>query len=365
LTTWGEIEELATTVNKIDMADRENKQAEKELKARRAREPQDKILQTILDAGLKIAPEDDEKTKEAKARKIEKTLGKYAKFQGSVASENLFGKPPDYWDINVRRFARMLDGGKDGINTLMLYTREAAAFNEKQRWINKRQARTNASLKANGINIQELYKQVDFSDMGVPYLNKLSVDDMLYIKYGAENLETRKALAYGNFLSAGEQRQWEDAAKGTNSAEAIRYQIEGERRLTAVLGRIDEFFKKPENAKFLQFAETIAADYREAGARLNEAMIRIYGRPMARVEKYVPMYRLSGTAQESEALRDLMAWEGITSYVGKGMTVTRLERFYLPCRLDKRKILHYFREQHCSGRECNESIRDRTAAAGS
>ena len=322
LTEWSifEAEELARVIDILTVEGKKELAAKKEAMRVLEEEYRGKILDALENTGIVINPDDSPEEKEKKKNERDRILKKYAEGKKNTFINNFF-------DGNLRRFTTAMDGGRKGVFTNLLYWAENDAFNQEQKQIAARRLKIDNVMKENNIKLDELYKKVEIKGLEGSDLyrmgGKLTVDDLLYIKRGYLNNDTRNAIMYGNLSNATERAQFSGSQEDIEAFSNISHG-----RMMLVMSHIKEFFNKPENKKYLALYNAIGDDYDNNGERLNKACIDMFNKPMWRVENYVPMNRReqSGDENENRIIEDLL---GITSagmkWVNRGFTEKRIK----------------------------------------
>ncbi|MDR1507813.1 MAG: hypothetical protein LBI67_11995 [Treponema sp.] len=328
-----EMAELAEVVDDLYNEGRQNKRAVEEAKIQQRNRYQNLMADALRLTRIQINDDDSEEEKAQKRVEISKILNRHNfgmagtaarearknAFLNRIANGNHFG-------TNVRRVARILDNGKDGIFTNLLYWQENDAFNKRERAIRDRTFRANKSMKALGIKLDELMQKVTVSNFWADgSALDLSIEELLGIKLASRDELSRRAVVYGNMLKEGERNRY----KINPDAKIEQWLADtAEGRFTKVEQVSDEFFSREENKKFLTLMEGIARDYDNSFARLNQTNINVFNQPVFKVEHYFPMYRLetSGDPNNNQIINDLIGLAGVsTQWTDRGMTQNRIE----------------------------------------
>lgn len=355
--TLEQMEELTGIVDKLYTEGREKLRAKREADRARADKLRKQIEKALKSSGIVIHDDDTPEEKERKQKLIddfkEKKLPKILATEGvkgtlseakrglvATANRVLHG----YDALNIRRIARMLDNGKEGVNTSLLYYREDECFNKKRRAIEAQQKAFDALIKEQGIELSDLYKTVDieFSNTvtGVddngkafetvleekPKKIKLTVDELLYAYAAKDNERSYAAVAGGNlfdeiirarFREAGQEDRFEKLAK---------------MRMEKVLDATKEILHDPEGGKKYQaLLSFIQRAYDEQGKRLNQTAIDVYNAPMWIEEHYVPLQRLEANGDVNEAT---LKNELLASVAGTGSAGSWIARGNMKSRID-------------------------------
>ena len=371
-------EELESYVKRIDdmyVRGRDKLAAKREAERRSAQEMRNKIKEAVQNTGIVINPDDSEEVKKRKTEKINKILGMAAEIKGTAADKtrrlSLFNKVlHGYFDANVRRVARILDNQKEGINTSLLYWEENNAYTTQERNKEKRVSKIEKAMQEAGISVEDLYKTVD---VDVSYRNavngeviggvkKFTVDELLFYYLADMDEQSRGAVRYGcmldmkdrekfiklneKFDAAEEERKAnlqtaiennDDIEIGKNSLKPDMDEIDGRQVKpgTAAYTRVcDVMFNNIIEAaqkldkKYFDFAKAIQDDYASNFERLSKICIDVFNQPLARVDNYVPLIRLSlsGDTNENRVKADLLAMTaeaGNQAGVDRGFTQKR------------------------------------------
>ena len=321
--TIEEMEELAAVVDKLYSDGRRTLIAKKEAVREDAFRVRNKIKNAILDPGYREGdtPED----KKRKDEILQKKLGYGLHVKGTLADTlerkslraRLMNK--GYIDANVRRVARFLDGGKEGVNTDLLYHQEDLCYNVENRIIRERNAAISQAMESNGVAMEELFKTVEFADlMETGRTESFTVDELLFILKANDDEQSQRAVMFGNFLSDTEKETW-----GTSQAAEEMLENFARPRYEAVLSAAQALPQK-----ILAFADVISDDYTSQYERMNEASIAEFNKPVWRVNNYVPLIRLEsgGDTNENRVAEDLLGMSSSRKQTGaeKGMTQKRI-----------------------------------------
>ncbi len=330
--TIEEMEELAATVDELYSDGRRQLEAKKEAARADADRLRSQIKKVILDAG--ISADDSPEEQMRKRKDFEKKLG-FGHVKGTVADSlerrsfrsRLMNK--GYIDANVRRVARILDGGKDGVNTDLLYHQEDLCYNAEHRMIRERNAVIAKAMEETGVTINDLYETVTIKGLMDGRDETFTVDELLFVlkadedkveaKDGTVIEQSKRAIMYGNLLSDTEKETWGSGKSGEEALNKI-----AEPRYQAVLAAAQAL---PEKVR--RFADAISADYSEQYERMNAASIAEFNQPVWRVAHYVPLVRLEsgGDTNENRVAEDLLGMSSTRKQTGtdKGMTQKRID----------------------------------------
>ena len=289
-----------------------------------------------------------------------------AKAKGPIAKLNRLLH--SYADMNVLRFARMLDGQSEGENVRLLYRMEDECYNKKQRSMNARAEKVYKVMEENGITEGELSESIKVLD------TEFTVDELLYflaadkdfvedekkLQQGLYGLDanddyaatSRNALMFGNVLSdmfsQEEKESWQQMDKDmldalqndTLTQEQKEQQAAGfldktpgtsryiaacHAKWGAILAAANDYLEN--NSKFKALMDVIEADYAEQYGRMNEVSINEFNMPVHRVKAYVPLVRResNGDTNENKVREDLLGAAGVgKQWADRGMTQRRV-----------------------------------------
>ena len=372
--TTEDLEKLAQRIDEIYTEGRDLKAAKDEARKRDAAEIRKRIEDAIKETGITINDDDTTEEKERKQKQIDKILGLSRDLKGTEAAK---AKGPlaklnrllhSYADMNVLRFARMLDGQSEGENVRMLYRNEDECYIKKQRSMNARAEKVYAVMEANGITEGDLAQTV--KAVGT----KFTVDELLYFLAADKDYEedekklakgeigidanddyaatSRNALMFGNVLSdmfsQEEKESWvqkdrdmqEALQNDTLTQEQKEQQASGfldtkpgttmyiaacHGKYAAILAAANNYLSTHPELKALM--DVIEADYAEQYDRMNEVSITEFNQPVHRVKAYVPLVRResNGDTNENKVREDLLGAAGVgKQWADKGMTKRRV-----------------------------------------
>jgi hypothetical protein len=331
--TMLELAELAEVVDDLYVEGREKLRAKNEARYIQYGNYRDKLSDILRITKYQINSEDSPEERERKQAAIAKILGKYAVGDpGAEAAklarrswlERTFGGA--YFDANIRRVARILDNGKDGTFTNLLYWQENDAFNLRERAKMARSLAAAASMRKLGITMPELFQQIVVKDLwGAGRDQVYTVEELLGIKLASRDELSLRAVVYGN-LATETERSTVRNDDDTSMLERLTDTAKG--RYAKVTAAADAFFKQEGNDKYLKFMEAIARDYDTVYARLNQANVDTFNEPVWKVTHYFPMFRLeqTGGVNEHQEIKDLLGLAGAsTQWTDDGMTQTRIK----------------------------------------
>ena len=376
--TTEELEQLAQRIDELYTEGRDLLAAKNEARKREAEAIRKRVEDAIKETGIVINDDDTPEEKERKQKEINKILNLNSGLKGTEAGNEKGIKATldrlihGYEDMNVLRFARMLDNQTDGENVYMLYRREDECYNNKTRSINNRAKAINEIMKANNITEGDLARSIP-----VPSVNtEFTVDELLYFlaadkDYAEDEVKlakglfgldanddwaatSRNAVMFGNMMSdtaSQEQKEeWDELDKQMKDA-IENDTLTTEQKQLKALGQLDEhpgtsayiaychakweavlaaansFLE--ENPKYVALMEAIEADYASQYERMNEVSITEFNQPVHRVRAYVPLVRReqNGEANVNQVKEDLLATFGSDAgkqWVNKGMTQRRV-----------------------------------------
>jgi hypothetical protein len=318
--TLNEAQELAGIISNLDALGRNIYKANIEAEQRRIREYQDavkKTIRTVIKKGKAINDSDE----------LEKIIGKYKGEDGGTAESDALRRKHSlinrYSNINVYRFARMLDNGDvNGKNMSALFRMEDDAFNQKMRMTDARQDRIYKVMADEKIKEGELWElgaKIDLGgDMGV---RKFTKAELMGFLFASRNEYSREALLGGNLLTQKEQENYQ--VKGAD-ADALEELSAGR------YAKLEQAARKfiADNPQYQKLMDAIAQDLTVSGQRLAEYLVGYNNTIMPIVEFYFPMIRtaaVSADTADAKLARDLMGSSAgaFKLYVEKGFTEAR------------------------------------------
>jgi hypothetical protein len=330
--TMLDLAELAEVVDDLYVEGRENLRAKNEARYIQYENYRNKLSDLLRITRYQINPGDSPEERKRKQAEIAKILGKYAvgdpgaeaaKLARRSLLERVFGGA--YFDANIRRVARILDNGKDGTFTNLLYWQENDAFNLRERARMFRRLAVEDSMRKLEIKMPELFQQVTVKDLwGTGRDQVYTVEELLGMKLASRDELSRRAVIYGNLATETERSKVRND-NDTSMLERLDDTAEG--RYAKVTAAADVFFKQEGNDKYLKFLEAIARDYDGVYDRLNQANIDTFNEPVWKVAHYFPMFRLeqTGGMNEHQEVKDLLGLAGVTTqWTDNGMTQTRI-----------------------------------------
>lgn len=375
--TTEDLESLAQRIDEIYIEGRDLKAAKDEARKREAAEIRKRIEDAIKETGITFNDDDTPEERERKQKKIDKILGMNSDLKGTEAGK---AKGPlakldrlihGYYDMNVLRFARMLDGQSEGENVRMLYRREDDCYIAKQRSMDSRASAINKVMADNKITEGDLAKTVKVPELGTEF----TVDELLYflaadkdyvedekkLQKGEIGIDanddyaatSRNAVMFGNMMSdmmsQEEKESWAQLDK--EMEEALKNDtLTQEQKEELATGRLD---KKPGTTRYIAMChakwetvlgvannylsthpeykalmEAIEADYASQYERMNEVSIAEFNQPVHRVKAYVPLVRResNGDTNENQVKEDLLGAAGVgKQWADRGMTQRRVQ----------------------------------------
>ena len=375
--TTEDLESLAQRIDEIYIEGRDLKAAKDEARKREAAEIRKRIEDAIKETGITFNDDDTPEERERKQKKIDKILGMNSDLKGTEAGK---AKGPlakldrlihGYYDMNVLRFARMLDGQSEGENVRMLYRREDDCYIAKQRSMDSRASAINKVMADNKITEGDLAKTVKVPELGTEF----TVDELLYflaadkdyvedekkLQKGEIGIDanddyaatSRNAVMFGNMMSdmmsQEEKESWAQLDK--EMEEALKNDtLTQEQKEELATGRLD---KKPGTTRYIAMChakwetvlgvannylsthpeykalmEAIEADYASQYERMNEVSIAEFNQPVHRVKAYVPLVRResNGDTNENQVREDLLGAAGVgKQWADRGMTQRRVQ----------------------------------------
>lgn len=375
--TTEDLEGLAQRIDEIYTEGRDLKAAKDEARKREANAIRNRVENAIKETGITFNDDDTPEEIERKQKKIDKILGKNSDLMGTEAGKDkgigakLNRLLHGYVDMNVLRFARLLDGQSEGENVRMLYRREDDCYNAKQRSMDSRASTIYKVMADNKITEGDLAKVVKVPSLGTEF----TVDELLYflaadkdyvedekkLQKGEIGIDanddyaatSRNAVMFGNMMSdmmsQEEKESWlqldkdlEEALKNDTLTQeqkeelatgrldkrpgTTRYIAACHAKWEAVLSVANNYLSTHPEYKALM--EAIEADYASQYERMNEVSITEFNQPVHRVKAYVPLVRResNGDTNEAQVKEDLLGAAGVgKQWADKGMTQRRVQ----------------------------------------
>ena len=376
--TTEDLETLAQRIDELYTEGRDLKAAKDEARKKEAAAIRKRIEDAIKETGITINDDDTPEEKERKQKQIDKILGMSDDLKGTEAAKPKGFKAKitrllhSYADMNVLRFARMLDGQREGENVRMLYRKEDDCYNAKQRSMNARAEKIYKVMQENGITEGDLAETVEFNTIGSK--TEFTVDELLYflaadkdyaedeklLAKGEIGLDanddyaatSRNAVMFGNMMSdmmsqeekeswlqldkdmeealqndtlTQEQKEQQAAGQLDKKPGTTRYIAACHAKWNAILGLANNYLSTHPELKALM--EAIEADYAEQYDRMNEVSINEFNMPVHRVKAYVPLVRResNGDTNENQVKEDLLGAAGVgKQWADRGMTQRRV-----------------------------------------
>jgi len=377
--TTEELEQLAQRIDELYTEGRDLKAAKDEARKREAEAIRKRVEDAIKETGIVINDDDTPEEKERKQKEINKILNLNSGLKGTEAGKEKGIKAKldrllhGYSDMNMLRFARMLDNQSEGENVYMLYRREDECYNNKTRSINNRARAINEIMKANKITEGDLAKSIAVPSLGTEFTvdellyflaaDKDYVDDEKKLEKGLVGLEanddwaatSRNAVMFGNMmsdsLSQEQKEKWVELDKEMELA-IKNDTLTAEQKQLKELGQLDN---RPGTSAYISYChaawaqalsaansfiaehpeykalmEAIEADYASQYERMNEVSINEFNMPVHRVKAYVPLVRResNGDTNVNQVKEDLLGAYGADAgkqWVNKGMTQRRIQ----------------------------------------
>ena len=375
--TTEDLESLAQRIDEIYTEGRDLLAAKNEARKREAAAIRQRIEDAIKETGITFNDDDTPEERERKQKEIDKILGMSSDLKGTEAAKNkgftakITRLLHSYSDMNVMRFARMLDGQSEGENYRMLYRKEDDCYNAKQRSMASRASAVNKVMADNKITEGDLARVVKVPELGTEF----TVDELLYFLAADKDYvedekklqkgeigiaanddyaaTSRNAVMFGNMMSdmmsQEEKESWLQLDKDLE--EAIKNDtLTQEQKEAQAIGQLD---KKPGTTRYIAachakweavlavannylsthpeykaLMEAIEADYASQYERMNEVSITEFNQPVHRVKAYVPLVRResNGDTNEAQVKEDLLGAAGVgKQWADKGMTQRRVQ----------------------------------------
>ncbi|MDR2095887.1 MAG: hypothetical protein LBP76_10285 [Treponema sp.] len=327
-------EELAKIIDSLIIQGKEIYKANLDAEKRRIREYQNAVagtVRTVAAGKLQINPGDTPEEKARKTAEIEKILGKYNEgvagtAQASSRRRNFRGPLFGYADMNMYRFARMLDNGDtNGKNSAALYRRARDAYNQKMAAVDTRTGRIQKLMKDLGITEEGLWgKSVEIDLGGDLGKTAFTAAELIGFLSAVRDDYSRDAVLYGNLLSEKERGPYQQ--DGLSGAGLVPLEMLAEGRFNQVRAEAQKLIA--ENPNYQKLMEAIDADFTEGGRRLSDALVRYNNTWMSIVKNYFPIIRqapVSVQTADAKYARDLMgaSYGAFNLFVEKGFTKER------------------------------------------
>jgi hypothetical protein len=328
-----EVEELAKIIDNLYIKGKEIYKANIDAERRRIREYQNAVrntIRTVIKKGQVINDEDE----------AEKILGKYDEgvagtAQGEARRRKVKAPLFGYADMNVYRFARMLDNGDtNGKNSAALYRRASDAYNQEKIAVDTRTDKIQKLMKDLKISESELWEksvEIDLTvdaGLGVKGLGKetFTASELLGVISASRDEYSRGALIFGNFLTESERGLYQ--RPGVTRAELTPLELIAEERFSKVEAAAKKLLT--ENPNYQELLDAIDEDFTVGGQRLSESLLRYNNTYMPIVKNYFPMHRtgaVSANTEDAQLARELMGTSNgaFNLFVEKGFTNKRQE----------------------------------------
>jgi hypothetical protein len=220
---------------------------------------------------------------------------------------------------NMARIANQLDGGTNGWNTKALVTDERAARAEKLRNMDRRIEKIQAEMKRLNLTPQDLYKvKKTITGIGPDKSDvTFTASDLMYIRIGLENKETRAAIMFGNLANQKERAE----------TDRTILELEANEKIVTLQRAISEAL----TPEMIELTDLIGQDFEDEFGRMNDVFIKEFNNTMSQVAAYVPMIRqdtsASGEKHEKAQAEELLNVGGVSikRSPDKGMTISRVK----------------------------------------
>ena len=301
-----DLQTLAGVVNKLRKEGREREAARRDARTQLWQEGQEKILQTL------------------KAHMPKNAAG--SRMEGIAETRHKEDKRSGLRDIwfglhNTRRFFRKLEGGVDGYLYDYITQREYDAFDEENRRVFERREKVEKELKKAKIDIKDLGRHRFTLWNG----QEASLEEMMTFYYAQYNERALHAVMFGNFASQEERDAIERMAKDRDIEGQMSFEAEIAKRYWGDIKKLDVFFVQGENMKYRQVMEIIGRDFDENYSRLKEFAAREFNEELGSEPYYMPLNRLSVTAEEGKDFENAMADAGHSPYINSGFMKGRVD----------------------------------------
>ena len=300
-----DIQTLAGIVNRLRKEGREREEARKDARSELRKEEQVKIRRVIEEHMPKNAGGD-------RTRGIAETRMKEDK---RAAWRGVW-----YSLHNARRFFRRLEGGEDGYLYNTITQREYEAFNEKNRYIQERQAMVEKQLKEKGIRLQDLGSHT----FEIWNKDRVTLDEMLSFYYAQYNERALHAVIFGDYASPRE-REALGVMNGKDLAGQMKLESEIAERYWSDMKKLDAFFAAEGNEKFRSVMDIIGGDYDRHYGRLKDFVAREYNEVLGSEANYMPLARLGAVPQQNADVEKALSDVGLSRYINRGMTKSRVD----------------------------------------
>jgi hypothetical protein len=319
--TLEEGEELAKVIDDLIVQGKEVYKANIDAEQKRIGAYQTSVrntIRTVNKAGLR--PEE-----------IEKIIGRYDYGVAGTAAADAKrraskGSLLGYADMNIYRFARMLDNGDaNGKNSAALYRRASDAYNQEMTVVDYRTERIQKRMKELGITDKELWQKTAELNLGGDLgIKPFTAAELLGFLSATRDDYSREAVLYGNMLTENERAPYQ-RKNITNMELTPMYEI-AEQRYAQVEAAAQKIIA--DNPNYQKLMDAIDEDFTEGGQRLSEALVRYNNTYMPIVDKYFPIHRQAAVninSADAQLARDLMGGSSgaFNLFVEKGFTNER------------------------------------------
>jgi len=320
--TLTEAEELAKIIDDLIVQGKQIYKANLDAEKRRISAYQTAVrntIRTVIKKGQVVNDNDE----------IEKILNKHDEgFEGTAEAESLRrklrGKFPKYADMNIYRFARMLDNGDtNGKNSAALYRMARDAQNNELIAKDIRREKVLNRMKELGIKTDELWHTV--FDLGLgKEKGKFTAWELIGFSMAIRDDYSRAAVLGGNMLFESERVEYQ--GQGITPEEITELELIAGDRFEKVNTAAQKLLA--EHPEYQQIIDVLDEDYAESGKRTGDALIRYNNTFMDTVKYYFPMQRTEAiSAKATKEVRELMGSSAgaFTLFVEKGFAKGRVE----------------------------------------
>ncbi|MDR2952440.1 MAG: hypothetical protein LBU82_04275, partial [Treponema sp.] len=333
--TLAEAEELAKIIDDLTVQGKEIYKAHIEAERRRIMAYQEGVVKTVRDIPLKLqdSPGDTPEERARKKKARDRLLAKYDEGMGGTEEsaalrEKTKGLVPKYANMNVYRFARMLDNGDTkGKNSAALYRMARDAQNSELKAKEIRREKVLGRMKELGVRPEDLWqKTVEVELGGQMGTRKLTAWEMIGFLMATRDAYSRAAVVGGNLLVEPERTPFQK--QGITGEEVTPLKLMAEERFTkmkeAALKLVNE------NPGYQQIIGILDEDFASSGKRTGDALLRYNNTIMETVEYYFPMRRTEAVSSETadaELAKKLMGSSAgaFNMFVEKGFVNGRVD----------------------------------------
>ena len=223
----------------------------------------------------------------------------------------------DYAFKNMRRFARDMDGGKDGINVQLLSHQVNEAYRKERIEIARRRKAILDGLEKRGIRPDDWFnEEIQIAGAG-PGRSTVTLrkSALLLMELGFRDEDSRAAILFGDFFSQREKQSMDE--------EELLF--EGAHRFAILRQAIDDHMTA---ADLEALNEVFAADAKETAPRLGETVAEVENREFVEVENYIPLIRegVTGTPIDVQLAEDITSrTPGLRKPPRNGFTKARVK----------------------------------------